>query len=133
MPEGVCRLTKGGGEPEDCLDGVIDKKSSRLGEEGNAGGLSRSITLGCLDSTSRGRFPSIELGESVGDRVFSAGVSVTATRGSASSTSVASVSLEESVLPLLSASSSSSSLEVTSASFARSIVGVMAASSANSR
>lgn len=53
-------------------------------------------------------------------------------RGTASSTSVASVSLDESVPPL-SASSSSSSLDVTRASFASSIDGVTAGVSHHSR
>ncbi len=52
-------------------------------------------------------------------------------RGAISSTSVASVSFEESV-PALSVSSSSSSCDVTSASFASSIAGVTAAVSQNS-
>lgn len=52
--------------------------------------------------------------------------------GTASSTSVASVSLDESVPPL-SPSSSSSSFEVTRASFASSIVGDTARFSQNSR
>lgn len=88
--------------------------------ESDTGDLGDASSSTSIALSSRGRFP----------RTVSTESAVASRPGDCeSSTSVASVSLEESV-PLLSASSSSSSREVTRASLARSIVGVTEASSA---
>lgn len=91
--------------------------------ESDTGDLGEPSSSTTIALSSRGRLP----------RTVSAESAVASRpRDCESSTSVASVSLEESV-PLLSASSSSSSREVTRASLARSNVGVTEASSACSR